>query len=104
MSESDSDETGSTTLETAARILSLLYALMSVVWLIWILIPEHQRRLMAMGAARTLERSAWRTASRAGRQAMGLELSGRGTSYQLPYLLSRLAVTAERVYEKLRSA
>jgi hypothetical protein len=89
-------------LETTAKILSLLYALISVLWLMWILIPEHQRRLLAMRAAKTAERNAWRTAFRAGHQEMGLELKGCATSYQVPYRLSRLAMSAERAYEKLR--
>ena len=82
----------------------LLYALLSVAWLMWILIPEHKRRLMLMRAAKMAERSAWRTASRAGRQAMALEISGRGMSYGLPYQLSRLAQRAGRAYEEARGA
>jgi hypothetical protein len=89
-------------LEMAAKILSLMYALISVLWLVWFLIPEHKRREMAMRALRTTARTAWRTASRAGQQAMDLELSGHGTSYGVPYGLSRVAAAAEHAYEKLR--
>ena len=89
-------------LEMTAKILILAYWAISVLWVTWQLIPEHQRRLMAMRAAKTAGKSAWRTAFRTGHQAMGLEISGRGTNYELPYLLSRLAATCERIYEKLR--
>lgn len=89
-------------LETAARILSLLYALVSLLWLAWVLIPEHQRRLTLMRIARAAEKSAWHAASRAARAEMGHELSGRATSYALPYGLSRLAIAAARVYDRMR--
>lgn len=89
-------------LETAAKLMSLLYALVSLLWLLWILIPEHKRRLAAMRMVKAIERSAWRTAFRAGHQEMGLELSGCATSYQVPYLLSRVAGKAGQAYEKLR--
>jgi hypothetical protein len=85
-------------IEMTIKLLTLTYTL----WIIWTLIPEHHKRYQAMRLARTLERSAWRTACRAGHQAMGLELRGRATSYDLPYLLARLGDKAGRVYEKLR--
>ncbi len=96
------DDSAAAKLEMTAKILSLIYALISILWLLWILIPEHQRRLMAMRAAKTIERNAWRTAFRAGHQEMGLEVSGLATSYRVPYVLSRAALQAERAYEKLR--
>lgn len=96
------DDSAARKLEMTAKILSLIYALISILWLIWILIPEHQKRLIAMRAAKTLERNAWRAAFRAGHQEMGLELSGLATSYQVPYRLSLLARKAEQAYEKLR--
>lgn len=89
-------------LETAARLLSLLYALISLLFLVWMLIPEHRKRLAAMKAAKTAERLAWRIASRSEHQEMGLELSGHDASYQVPYLASRAALRAARAYEKLR--
>jgi hypothetical protein len=89
-------------LEMAEKVLSLAYALMSIVLLLWMLIPEHKKRLMAMQVIKTLERNAWQTAFRAGHQAMGLELRGRATSYDLPYRLSLLGEKAGRAYEKLR--
>lgn len=89
-------------LEMTAKILSLVYALISLMFLLWALIPEHRKRLMAMKVAKTIEQSAWRTAFRAGHQAMALELSGHGTNYELPYRLSQVADKAGKAYEKLR--
>jgi hypothetical protein len=89
-------------LETVTKMLSLTYAAMSVLLLVWMLIPEHKKRLAAMKVIRTLERNAWQTAFRAGHQAMGRELRGRATSYDLPYRLSLLGEKAGRAYEKLR--
>lgn len=96
------DDDAARKLEMTAKILSLIYAVISILWLLWILVPEHQRRLMAMKAVKTIERNAWRTAFRAGHLEMGHEANGLVTSYQVPYLLSRVAVKAERAYEKLR--
>jgi hypothetical protein len=89
-------------LEMAARILSLLYALISIVWLMWILIPEHQRKLWAMRAAARIRQVTGTLAFRTGHQAMGLEIASNVENYRLPYLLSAARDKAAALYEKLR--
>lgn len=90
------------TLEMLAKLLSLAYALVSLLWLLWILIPDHQKRLIAMRMVRNLHLTARRAAFRAGHQAMARELSGHATSYELPYRLSLAAEQTARLYDKLR--
>lgn len=89
-------------IELAVKILSLIYALACLLYLAWVMIPAHQRRLMTMQALTRAQSAASRTAFRAGHQAMGLELSGRGTNYSLPYTLSRAADLAAAARNKLR--
>jgi hypothetical protein len=104
---SQSPEAGSDAaarVELAVKLASLTYAIACLLYLVWVMIPAHQRRLMAMEALTRAQNAARRTAFRAGHQAMGLELSGRGTSYGLPYTLSRAAEAAAAARDKLRYA
>lgn len=89
-------------IETGAALLSLLYALVSVVWVMWIMIPAHRKRLIAMQLTWRLHQSARLAAFRSGHRAMGRELSGRAVSYELPYRLSLAAEESGRIYDKLR--
>lgn len=100
----DPDEAPPGGLETAAKILSLglVYALASVLWLLWIMVPEHQRRLLMMRAVHQMRGFLGRAAFHAGHQAMGLEISGRGANYVLPLSLSVARDKTAAAYEKLR--
>ena len=89
-------------LEMVAQILSLAYAVISILWLIWILVPEHQRRLWAMKAANRTRQVMGTLAFRTGHQAMGLELASSVENYRLPYLLSVARDRAAAFYNKLR--
>jgi hypothetical protein len=85
------------------RIATELAGLAYMIYVMWVmLIPEHQRRLMLMQATAMVQRAAAAAACRAGRQAMGLELSGYAKNYELPYRLSLLRDAAAAVYERLR--
>ena len=97
----DTDERAAR-LKLTAQILSALYGLIMIGYLIWMMLPDHRKRLLAMRMVLWTRRNAGRAAFRAGHQAMGLELSGRGENYSLPYLLSLIAGTAARAYDKLR--
>lgn len=105
-SQSGSREPGSDAqadrIELAIKILSLIYAVACLMYLAWVMIPAHQRKLLAMKTAARLQNAASRAAFRTGHQAMGLEISGRGENYGLPYTLNLLAAQAGRAYRKLR--
>lgn len=98
------DETEQLTarLDLAVKAASLAYALASLLWLMWILIPEHKRRLLAMQAVAAVQTTARRQACRTGHQAMGHEATSGCENYLLPYRLSLLAERAGKVYERLR--
>lgn len=89
-------------LELAAKTLGLVYGLASLAWLVWIMIPEHQRKLMAMRGTEAIRRGAERTACRTGHQAMGQELASGIENYALPYACSLVREKAAEVYERIR--
>src|ERR1700733_6527954 len=89
---------------TSLKIAMELLGLALTIYYLWImLIPEHSRKLMLMRAAETTRQRAGKAAFRAGHQAMGLEIRGRGKNYELPYRLSQARDLAGRAYDKLRS-
>jgi len=98
-SQNSPDEQWLIRLRIATELLGLAYT----IYVIWILlVPEHQRRLMMMRLAGLIRNSAARAAFRTAHQAMGLEIRGHGTNYELPYRLSLLREWARRQYDKLR--
>jgi hypothetical protein len=101
-SEAARDDEAARRLEMAARALSLIYAIIVILFFLWSMIPEHRKRLMMMRLAQGTQRNASRAASLAGHQAMGLELSGHGERYELPYRLSIIAGKAGKAYDQMR--
>lgn len=85
------------------RIATELLGLAYMIYVIWtLLVPEHQRRQILMRLAASIRNSAGRAAYRTAHQAMGLEIRGHATNYELPYRLSLLREWAHREYDKLR--
>jgi len=99
---SQQDEDAARQLELATKILGLLYALISLAWLMWMLIPEHRKRLWAMRAVQAIRQATGTLAFRTGHKAMGHELASSTENYALPYLLSVARDKAAAVYERLR--
>lgn len=87
-------------LKLLAELLSLLY----VIWMVWLMIPEHRRRLMVMQVMEAIRNGAEQLACRAGAQAISLEARTGHENYHLPYGLSLVANKAAKVYEKMRFA
>jgi hypothetical protein len=71
---------------------------------VWTLVPAHARRLLAMKAFRTIERSSTTLAQKAGQQAILHELAGLHPGYELPAAIGRVRDWAARTYTRLRSA
>lgn len=78
--------------------LSLLYSL----YVIWFLIPEHQKRLILMRLSQAIQKHARSAACRSARPAMQAELRSGVPNYALPYALSLLAERARRFYDRMR--
>ena len=101
MSETGSEGTAAR-IELVVKILGLVYSVICILWLVWAMIPEHRRRLIAMRVMTRMHSAATAAAFRTGHQAMALEISGCGENYSLPYALSIAAQQAARAYDKLR--
>lgn len=104
---SSSDEPVSS--ESAARAEQVVKLLASVVslayslWLIWFLIPEHQKKLFLMRLSRAIQNAARQQACRAARPAMRAEVRSGVRNYLLPYSLMLLAERAQRAYDRWRN-
>lgn len=93
--------------DTAARVelaLRLAYTLACLLLLVWMMIPEHRRRLTMMRMAEGTRKVAGRAAYRAGHLAMGQEISGCGENYNVPLVLSVCRDKAAAVVERMRYA
>lgn len=102
-SQSQSHGDDAERLLTRLRIATELAGLAYMIYVMWVLlVPEYRRRLILMTAAAKIRQAAATAASRTGRQAMGLELSGHAKNYELPYRLSQLRDAAGAVYDRLR--
>ena len=84
------------------RIAGLLVTLT----MLWLMLPEHQRTLILMRAARLAQHVAHRAARREGNAGMGDELAGRAGDaarrYSLAYALARARDRAGAALEQLR--
>lgn len=101
MSSSDEpadDGRAAQVVRTLAGMISLLYSLA----LIWMMIPEHQKRLALMRLSRAIRNSARWAACRAGERAMLEEARSGVRNYLLPYSLSLLADRAVQAYDRWR--
>lgn len=72
----------------------------------WMMLPEHQRRLIMMRITRALQRVSGRAAHAEGRAGMASELAGRpgdaARSYGFAFHLSRARDTLGRALEGMR--
>lgn len=96
---SESREDG---VEKLMRLIQLAYALVSLGAVLWYLIPEHRKRLLAMKAADQTRRVTATLAFHTGARAISLEAACGVENYHVPYWLSRARDAAGRVYDKLR--
>ena len=94
--------------ETEARlrrqqaIIYLVTTAASLAVTVWMLVPEHQRRLWLMTLTHRSVKVISGSAKRAGHAAMGRELATGLRDYTVPFLLSRLRDRAATWYERLR--
>lgn len=95
----DEDQAAEDKLRLIVALLSLGYS----TWMIWMLIPQHQRQLWAMRVLAAAKTAARKFARRAGAGAMRAELATDRQNYALPYSLSCAADWLGRVYDKTRN-
>lgn len=97
--------------ETERRIalINQLIGLGVTAWMIWTIIPKHQRQLWLMKMAQRAQSQSQKLAQQTGRLAMRRELAGdsdtAGTAYETAYrLMNDVHHRAGAWYEKLRSS
>jgi hypothetical protein len=99
-------ETGRTEQDQAAEArLRLIVAMLSLaysMWMIWLMIPKHQRQLARMRLLATAKTYATKCARRAGAAGMQAELATGAENYVLPYSLSQFGEWLGRAYDKTR--
>ncbi len=97
-SSSEQDGSAQEVMRLIAALLSLVYG----VWMIWMMVPEHRKRLFLMRLSQGIQNCASRTACRTGRLAMDEELRSGVPNYHLVYGLSQVRERAAAAYESLR--
>lgn len=95
---SEQDSSAQEAMRMIAALLSLIYG----VWMIWMIIPEHRKRLMLMRLSQGIRSSASRAACLTGQLAMSEEARSGVRNYHLVYGLSLLGEQAGDAYERLR--
>jgi hypothetical protein len=99
-------ETGRTEQDQAAEArLRLVVAMLSLaysMWMIWLMIPKHQRQLLRMRVLLTAKTASGKCARRAGAAGIRAELSTGAENYALPYTLSQVRDWLGRAYDKTR--
>lgn len=103
MSSSDGPESDEGTASEVMRILARLISLLYVIALVWMMIPEHQKKLYLMRLSQAIRNRARSAACRVGVRAMREEVRSGVPNYVLPYSLSLLAERAMRAYDHWRS-
>lgn len=97
---SSSEQDGSA--QEAMRLIAALLSLVYGVWMIWMIIPEHRKRLMLMRLSQAIRNCASRTACLTGQSAMSEEVRSGVRNYHLVYGLSLVRDQAASAYERLR--
>lgn len=94
----DSDRT-QRTLEALQQALSMSLA----GWMLWTMVPEHQRQAFKMRILLTGQKIAGKGASLTAAASMRAELTSGLDNYALPYVLSLARELLGRAYDRARS-
>lgn len=90
------------TLQSLTRLAALVTVLVELAAMVWVMVPDHRKRELAMRAAAAGRRVTATLASRTARAAMARELASGADDYQVPYWFSRARDACARAYERLR--
>ncbi len=101
------DEAQARKREARIKILVVAADLLFMAWMVWAMIPDHQRRAVIMRAALHARKASQRAAIQMGCNGMALELAAGQHAGRLWYETARLTMTgvhdrALRAYERQR--
>ena len=87
--------------EAAKQAVILLFAVVTVLVMLWLSKPDALRTVR-MRVAAASSRVLSSLSRRAGHTSMGIELAAGTEQYHLPYLLSRMRDKAQAAYDRAR--
>lgn len=88
--------------QEVTRLIAALLSLVYAVWMIWMIIPEHRKRLFLMRLSQVIQSGASWTACRIGELAIQEEARSGVRNYYLVYGVSLVREQAATAYERLR--
>lgn len=91
--------------EDTPRVLASLYLLLSLgylVWMLWLMVPDHQKTMFRMRLLRSSSLVMSRLARHAGAASMSRELATGCEQYGLPLWLASRSLDLDAAYERAR--
>ena len=91
--------------EDTPRLLASLYLLLSLaylVWMLWLMVPDHHKTMLRMRLLRSSSRVTSRLARHAGAASMSRELETGLEQYGLPYRLACWSIELDAAYDRAR--
>ena len=85
-----------------AELVQALLGISLSLWMLWMMVPEHRRKLWRMRLLLTARRWTDWAARRAGAAGMRAELAMSQQNYALPYSLSLLREQLAAAYDRTR--
>lgn len=91
--------------EDMPRVLASLYLLLSLaylVWMLWLMVPEHRKTMLRMRLLRSSSLVMSRLARHAGAASMSRELATGCEQYGLPLWLASRSLELDAAYNRAR--
>lgn len=91
--------------EGIPQILASLYLLVSLaylLWMLWLMVPDHHKTMCRMRLLRSSSRVMSRLARHAGAASISRELATGLEQYGVPYRLARWSLELDAAYDRAR--
>ena len=91
--------------EDTPQLLAGLYLLLSLaylLWMLWLMVPEHSKTALRMRLLRSSSQVMSRLARHAGAASMSRELATGCEQYGLPYRLASWSLELDAAYDRTR--
>lgn len=82
--------------------LYLLFSLAYLLWMLWLMVPEHRKTMLRMRLLRSSSQATSRLARHAGAASISRELATGLEQYGVPYRLARWSLALDAAYERAR--
>lgn len=91
--------------EDTPPLLASLYLLLSLgylLWMLWLMVPDHRKTMLRMRLLRSSSRVMNRLARHAGAASISRELATGLEQYGVPYRLARWSLALDAAYDRAR--